>query len=91
MNPDLSRHARNRMRLYGVTRDDVVACLDRPDAGATEISGEKSYEHAWMDAVDIQWKRRTGKFLEVVYVVEDGVHVIITLGPRDEAVLGGAL
>jgi hypothetical protein len=91
LNLQLSRHARNRMRLYGVTRDDVLACLENPDKHATEVTGEKSYQHAWMNAVDIQWKRRTGEFLEVVYVVEVGVHVIITLGPRDEAVLGGAL
>ena len=72
------------MRRFGVSAEDIEACITSPDAHETEGTGETSYEHAWMDAVGIQWKRRRGKYLEVLYVVENDVHVIITLGPRDE-------
>lgn len=67
----LTRHARNRMRLYSVTRDEVAevvagrARLDRDEKGNFVIAGEVA-----------------GRTL-VVIVAADDPKLVITLHPED--------
>jgi hypothetical protein len=72
------------MRLYGVTRDDVLDCIENPEWQEREAANSKVYVHAFSDGALISWRRRAGRWLEVIYVDEGEDRVIITLGPRDD-------
>ncbi len=68
-----SRHARNNMRLYGITEDDVIKTLNSPDSTNTEN-----------DRI-VALKRFKDKFsgypLKIVYVETSDEPTIVTAYP----------
>ena len=84
MNLRIGRHTRNRMRLYGVTDEDIQDCIENPEWVGVERTDSKVYIHAFSDGAKVNWKRREGRWLEVIYVDEGDDRVIITSGPRDD-------
>lgn len=84
MNLRLGRHPRNRMRLYGVTLADVLDCIEDPEWQEFEHAESKVYVHAFSDGAKISWRRREGRWLQVIYIDEDDDRVIITVGPRND-------
>ena len=84
MNLKFGRHPRNRMRLYGITREDVLDCIQDPAWVDIERTESKVYVHAFSDGAKVHWRRREGRWLEVIYIDEGDDHVIITVGPRDD-------
>ena len=67
-----SRHARNNMRLYGITADEVELTVDAPERREEEGPHVVAYRH---------FLRRFGGFpLKVVYVIEEET-VIVTVYP----------
>ena len=83
MSLQFRRHARNRMRLYGATEADVIDAIDRPEWTESEVTPSKVFIHVFSDGAKIAWKRRIGRWLEVIYVDEGDDRVIITMGPRN--------
>jgi hypothetical protein len=65
-----SRHARGRMRLYDISRQDVVQVLEKPDREETTILGRMNV-----------FREVNGKRLRVTYVEEEGRIVIVTTTP----------
>jgi hypothetical protein len=72
------------MRLYGITREQIDACLERPERHVVEVENEVVHHVVWLEISDNQWKRRNGPYLQVVYSDEGVERVIISAGPREE-------
>ena len=67
-----SRHARNNMRLYGITADEVELTISMPERREEDGHYVVAYRH---------FLRRFGGFpLKVTYVMEEGP-VIVTVYP----------
>ena len=63
-----SRHARNRMRFWHVTKEQVIAILGNPDQ---TTPSRKRRQNAW---------KKTGKdWIRVTHVVEGAATVVITV------------
>ena len=69
-----SRHARQRMRLYGVTVDQVGAALAKPDEGPALEGSRQVVLKVFAGSFD-------GLPLKVVYVMEDARALIISAYP----------
>lgn len=69
----LSRHAKNSMRLYDISRADVEETIASP--GQAEQEGERILAYRSFG------ERFSGQPLKVVYVVENDETVIITAYP----------
>jgi len=68
-----SRHAKNNMRLYGITDDEVELTISAPEQREAEGDYVVAYRH---------FLRRFGGFpLKVVYVMEDDEPLIVTAYP----------
>jgi hypothetical protein len=69
----LSRHVRNNMRLYGISEDDIIKTLKKPDTLKAEGTRK------------VALRKFSGKFkgypLKVVYGKEAGEPFIITAYP----------
>ena len=65
--PRFTRHARNRMRWYKVSGDEVAKCLEEPQ---WTTPGAKDTTHAW--------RARGEQFLRVTFVEERGIIWVIT-------------
>lgn len=68
----LTRHARNRMRLYEIGEEAVGEALRKPD---DIIMGEFGRRHAWKRGVGNVW-------LRVTFVDEGARRVVITVTPK---------
>jgi len=62
-----TRHARNRMRLHGITEDDVESAMEKPAYLEPSIEGRSN---AWLEI--------TGKFLRVTYKEEENSFLVIS-------------
>ncbi|MBE0431582.1 MAG: DUF4258 domain-containing protein [Dehalococcoidia bacterium] len=78
MNLYFSRHARNRMRRFGVSPGEVEQLLEGPDH--TE-SGEKGRRNAW--------RKRNDRYIRVTYVEEQERTVVVTVTLKDRLPKGG--
>lgn len=70
-----SRHARRRMRLYGIAEAEVEATIAAPDAPAEIDDGQWVATRRFAD-------RFGGLPLRVVYTREAEGHVVISAYPR---------
>lgn len=73
-----SGHARNRMRLWQVTREEVERVLAGPDARTPSVHGRQN-----------AWKQLGGRWLRVTHVAEGTEVVVVTVtamqrGPRED-------
>ncbi len=69
-----SRHAKNNLRLYKLQAAEVEGLLEHPyTVGPNKQAGKLE---AWGRVAD-------GRWLVVVYVVERGTYVIITIMTKD--------
>lgn len=68
----MTRHARNRMRLYDVAMDDVREALQHPDQ---VLPGSAEYRHAWR-------RSSRGGWLRVTFTDEGARRVVITVTPK---------
>jgi len=68
MNFKFTRHAKNRMRLYGITKDEVKHIILAPEFTTPSIEGRAN-------AV----KALRGMSVLVTYIVEAGTTVVITV------------
>ena len=66
-----TRHARNRMRQYGITRDEVESVLESPDLTETDEGTRINSSKALPDRI-----------VRVTHVEETNRFVIITVTPR---------
>jgi hypothetical protein len=48
------------MRLYGITREEIIECVENPAWHEVEPVDRGVYQHAWIDAFEKVWKRRFG-------------------------------
>jgi Domain of unknown function (DUF4258) len=62
-----SRHALNRMRRYGVSRERVTTLLTSPNATTPGLRGRYT-----------AWKQTATGWLSVTYVDEPPQHVVVT-------------
>ena len=62
-----TRHARNRMRLHGITEDDVESAIEKPAYLEPSIAGRLN---AWLEMA--------GKFLRITYREEGNRFSIIS-------------
>ena len=69
----LTRHARNRMRLYKIMEADVKTTLEAP---GEIVSGASGSEHAWRQITKNQW-------LRVTFKIEGNRKVVITVTPKN--------
>jgi hypothetical protein len=83
MNFEIQRHARNRIRFYGVSQADLETAVASPDWEFEEFEDGRVVKLAWIKGAAHQWRGR-GPYLKVVYTIEADVHVIITVGPREK-------
>ncbi len=67
----LTRHARNRMRLWHLTEADVTRVLTQPDR-VTPSRHER--QHAW--------QQTASGCLRVTYAEEGGIRVVVTVTVR---------
>ena len=73
---EYTRHARNRLRLYRISRDDVEALVQNP---VQLIPQDQDRLNAWGRLRVI---RTQTEWLRVTYVLEQAVTVIISVTPR---------
>ena len=66
-----TRHARNRMRKYGITRHDVESVLEVPDLTEPDDDNHLNASKLLVNGV-----------IRVIYVEETNRIVIITVTPR---------
>lgn len=69
-----TRHARNRMRLYGIASEDVEDVLNEPSFGP-EIEGTRLVLRGKPAAKFAQ------KSLKVMYIEEKGGYVVLSVYP----------
>lgn len=77
----ISRHARNQIRYWRLTDDDVIGALDAPDAVTPSIKGRSN-----------AWKQTDDYLLKVTFIEERDALVVVTVGlpgrrgrpPREE-------
>ncbi|MBI2348680.1 MAG: DUF4258 domain-containing protein [Deltaproteobacteria bacterium] len=73
----ISRHARNNMRLYQISREEIETTIAAPDSTDKEEHGEIAYK---------LFPDRFGTSpLKVVYVLEDDEPFVITAYPLRQA------
>jgi len=72
MGVHITRHARNRMRLYEVTEDGVRAALTNPEQ---VIAGAFGAQQAWKRGAQGTW-------LRVTFKDEGTRRVVITVTPK---------
>ena len=68
----LTRHARNRMRLYDITVEEVQRVLANPER---VLGGAFERQHAWK-------RRAHGSWLRVTFKDEGTRRVVITVTPK---------
>lgn len=68
----MTRHARNRMRLYDIALEEVEAALKDPEQVTAGAFGRR---HAWKPAVQGGW-------LRVTFTDEGSRRVVITVTPK---------
>ena len=66
-----TRHARNKMRLYGITEEQVAIILQAPDHLMN--GGEQRWN---------AWRQMGTRWLSVTYTDEAARRVVITVTPR---------
>ena len=71
----LTRHARNRMRLYAIEHGEVEETVVRPEH---VVLGEFGRQHAWK-------RRAQGAWLRVTFKDEAHRRIVITVTPKLEA------
>lgn len=71
---DFTRHAKNRMRLYGVTEQDVQRVLEAPARTITQEDGKQR-----------AWAMHRDQTLCVVWTREKNIDVIITIMRLDDS------
>jgi hypothetical protein len=62
-----TRHARNRMRLHGITEDEVELAIKKPEHLEPSAEGRSN-----------TWIETSGKFLRVTYKEEENRFLIIS-------------
>jgi len=62
-----TRHARNRMRLHGITEDEVESAIEKPAYLGPSIGGRLN-----------AWVGMAGKFLRVTYKEEGNRFLVIS-------------
>jgi len=62
-----TRHARNRMRLHGISENEVESAIKKPEYFGPSIEGRFN---AWVEAA--------GRFLRVTYKEEENRFVVIS-------------
>jgi hypothetical protein len=67
----ISRHARNEMRLYGITESNISTVLAAPDGTAPSVHGRTN-----------AWKLMGGRTIQVTFIVERGETVVVTTFPK---------
>jgi hypothetical protein len=83
LNFQIPRHARNRIRFYGVSEADLERSVTSPGWEFEEFEDGRIVKLGWIKGSIGQWRGR-GPYLKVVYTIEADVHVIITVGPREK-------
>ena len=73
---EYTRHARNRLRLYRISRDEVEALVQNP---VQLIPQDQHRLNAWGR---LRVMRTQTEWVRVTYVVEQAVTVIISVTPR---------
>jgi hypothetical protein len=68
----LSRHARNRMRKFSVSPEEVRQVLEDPEF---RQASEKGRQNAW--------RKRADRYIRVTYVEETERTVVVTVTLRD--------
>lgn len=63
----LTRHAKNRMRMHGITEAEVDSAIERPDFTEPSVEGRVNV-----------WKKVDDKFLRVTFKDEQRRVLIIT-------------
>jgi len=67
-----TRHARNRMRLHGITEDEIELAIRKPEHLESSVEGRSN---AWIEA--------SGRFLRVTYKeIEDKFLIISAVKKR---------
>ncbi len=67
----LSRHAKNRMRMWDVSLADVLGAIDAPDVQTPSRHGRQS-----------AWHYSRGRWLRVTYIDEAEIRVVVTVTVR---------
>ena len=75
----LTRHARNRMRLYDIPLEEVEALLEHPDQVTVGAFGR---QHVWK-------RREPGGWLRVIFKDEGVRRMVITVTPKRQFLQGG--
>ncbi|MDP3722373.1 MAG: hypothetical protein Q8R91_02615 [Candidatus Omnitrophota bacterium] len=70
----VTRHARNRMRLYEIPHDMVERALEQPDDVTTGMLGAS---HAWKRVAPRTW-------LRVTFTTEGARRIVITVTPKSQ-------
>lgn len=79
-----SRHARNRLRFFGLSRENAVAIIEHPDVSTLDDLG---HSVAWR-YMGPNWTRRTDEeWVKIVYNPQDAA--IITISASDGPQEGG--
>jgi hypothetical protein len=73
-----TRHARNRMRLYGITSEDMEEVYRAPLSGP-ETKGTRTVLLGKPQA------RFADRLLKVIYIEEQGNHVVLSMYPSKRA------
>ena len=68
----LTRHAKNRMRMHGITEAEINAAVESPDFTEPSVEGRVNV-----------WKKTGDKFLRVTYR-DEGRILIITAVKREK-------
>jgi hypothetical protein len=63
-----SRHARNRLRYWELSPDEVASALNEPDATVLDRRGRTN-----------AWKRTSQGWLRVTYIDEGTTRVVVTV------------
>ena len=67
----ITRHARNRMRLYGIEVKDVEATLAHPDVITAGVFGSQ-----------YAWKRIQERWLRVTFKDDGARRIVLTVTPK---------
>lgn len=69
----LSRHAKNRMRKFGINPGIVKKVLEKPDFVESSIKGRKNI-----------WRKLQNKYYRVTCLEESNKIIIITVTPKEK-------
>jgi len=67
----LSRHARRRMDLYGITLEQITRTLAEPEYLVPSVKGRYN-----------AYRKMGGRFLRVTYAEDDSHCVVVSVTPR---------